>query len=98
MLAQAICQPTSPYNLNLKYGYFCMRIKGCYKFWNVDFDEFILVSLLIDVVLRFSPGVFKNWWIDIARGFVDRFKLDADCPIADVIATFKELVCRRPTS
>ncbi len=48
MLAQATCQPTSPCNLNLKFGYFYMQnifITGC--FCNVDFGEFNLVSSLL---------------------------------------------------
>lgn len=56
MLAQMICQPTSPSSLNLKFGYFGMLnffIKECFELPYVDFDEFSLVSLFINVVLRF---------------------------------------------
>jgi hypothetical protein len=63
MLAQATCQPTSACNLNLKFGYFYMQnlmIRGCFKFCNVDFGEFNLVSMPTIIVLRFCQGVSKN--------------------------------------
>ncbi len=63
MLAQTTCQPTSPCNLNLKFDYFYMQnlfIRGCFKFRNVDFGKFNLVSMPITIVLRFCQGVSKN--------------------------------------
>jgi len=63
MLAQATCQPTYPYNLNFKCGYFYMQnffINGCSKFRNVDFGEFNLVSMPTIIVLKFCQSVSKN--------------------------------------
>jgi hypothetical protein len=63
MLAQTTCQPTFPYNLNLKFGYFYIQnlfIKGCSKFHNVDFGEVNLVSMPTTIVLRFCQSVCKN--------------------------------------
>jgi len=63
MLAQGMCEPTSPCNLNLKFDYFYMQnlfIRGYSKFRNVDFGEFNLVSMPTTIVLRFCQGVSKN--------------------------------------
>ncbi len=94
MLAQMICQPTSPCSLNLRFGYFGMLnffIKECFELPYVDFDEFSLVSLFINVVLRFCLGVSKNWWIDIACCFLDWFRPDVDYLVVDVIINFKKI-------
>jgi hypothetical protein len=56
ILPQATCQPTFPWSLNFKFGYFYMQnllIRGRSKFYNVDFGEFNLVSMPITIVLRF---------------------------------------------
>ncbi len=56
MLAQSISQPTSPFELNLKFGYFCILnfcIRGCSKLCNVDFDESTLLFLSISLVFNF---------------------------------------------
>ncbi len=63
MLAQATCQPTSPYNLSLKFGYINMEnlfINECSKFRNVDFGEFNLVSMPTIITFRFCQNVCKN--------------------------------------
>jgi hypothetical protein len=63
ILAQAMCQPTSPSNLNFKFGYFYMQnllIRGCFKFCNDDFGEFHFISMPTIIVLRFCQGVSKN--------------------------------------
>ncbi len=62
MLAQATCQPTSPCNLNLKFGYSYMQnlfIMGWFKFCNVDFGEFNLISMPTIIFLRFCQVVSK---------------------------------------
>jgi hypothetical protein len=43
MLGQEMCLPTSPFSLNLRFGYFYMWnffIRGCFELRVVDFDEF----------------------------------------------------------
>ncbi len=63
ILAQAMCQPTSPCNLNFKFGYFYMQnllIKGCFKFCNADFGEFNFISMPTTIVLRFCQVVSKK--------------------------------------
>jgi len=62
MLAQVICQPDFPSSLNIKFGYFYYLnffIKGCFELYSVDFEEFCLRSLPINVVLRFCHKVSK---------------------------------------
>ncbi len=52
-----------PSELNLRFGYFYMWIffiRGCCELCVVDFDEFSLFFLLIDVVLKFYQGISKN--------------------------------------
>jgi hypothetical protein len=56
ILAQAICQPKSPYDLNLLFGYFCISnffIRSYSELQNVQFEIFVLVQLHISLVLRF---------------------------------------------
>ncbi len=101
MLAQGTCQPTLPCNLNLKFDYFYMQnlfIRGCYKFRNVDFGEFNLISMPTTIVLRFCQVVSKNLQINITWCFADRFRPIIDYLVADVIVTFKELVHYCPIS
>jgi hypothetical protein len=62
MLTQAICQPNFPFSLNIRFGYFYVLnffIRGCFELYNVDFEEFGLRSLPINVVHRFCQGVSK---------------------------------------
>jgi hypothetical protein len=53
MLAKSIHQPTFLDGFNLWFGYFRKLnffIKGCYKLKQIDFDEFTLLLLLINLV------------------------------------------------
>jgi hypothetical protein len=46
MPSQVVCQPTSPYGLNIKFGYFCICnffIRGYSKLQNVKFEKNSLV-------------------------------------------------------
>ncbi len=55
--------------LNMRVGYFCIRIffiNGFSKLQKVDFEEFFLVSLPIGLILG-SCQVYKNWHIDVIR-------------------------------
>jgi hypothetical protein len=63
MLAQTTYKPTSPYNLSLKFGYFNMEIlfiNKFFKFHNVDFGEFNLVSMPTIIAFRFYQSVCKK--------------------------------------
>jgi hypothetical protein len=62
-------------------------VKGCSKLEKVDFEEFSLVSLPINVVLRLRQGVFKNWCIDITLCSGNQHRPFVDHPIDDVIST-----------
>jgi hypothetical protein len=63
MLVQSMCQPTSPFGLNLRLAYFCRQlhtfadnffiIKGCFEVCAMDFDGSNLLSLPIGIILRF---------------------------------------------
>jgi hypothetical protein len=53
MLAKSICQPTFLDGFNIWFGYFCKSnffIRGCYKLKQMDFDEFTLLSLPINLI------------------------------------------------
>jgi len=71
-------------------------IKGCSELYNVDFDEFSLVSLPANVFLRFRQGDSNDYKIDITHCSTDQFCLNVDYPIANVIETFKELAQCHP--
>jgi hypothetical protein len=46
MPSQAVCQPTSPYGLNIKFVYFCICnffIRNCFNLQNVEFEKISLV-------------------------------------------------------
>ncbi len=63
MFVQLMCQPTSPFGLNMQFGYFSINyffVKGWFELYKVDFKKFNLVSLLVGVVLRFCQGVLRN--------------------------------------
>ncbi len=99
MLSQSICEPTSLIGLNLTFDYFYMQIffiQGCSELKNVDFEELSLV-LLVGMVLQLCQGMSKNWHIDIIKCFIDRLHHVINCPIENVIVTFKELAKHRPT-
>jgi hypothetical protein len=54
MLSQVVCQPTSPYGLNLRFGYSCILIFficGYSELRNVEFENFVLVQLFVTKVL-----------------------------------------------
>jgi hypothetical protein len=70
-------------------------IQGCYELRNVDFEELSLMQLLAGMVLQLCQGVSKNWHIDIIKCFIDRLHHAINCPIENVIATFKELAKHR---
>jgi hypothetical protein len=97
MLRQPIYQPTSPSGLNLKFGYFCIKIlffiKGCSKFRKMDFEEFSLVSLPTGLVLRFCQGVSKNWQIEVTICLASSHKPCVDCLVENAITTFNKLTC-----
>jgi hypothetical protein len=83
MLVQSMCQLTSPFSLNLKFANFYMRIfliKGCSKLHHVDFDEFSLLSLPTNIILRFCQSISRNWRIDTIQCFVDQHQHVVDCP------------------
>jgi hypothetical protein len=71
-------------------------IKGCSELYNINFDEFSLVSLPTNVFLRFRQGVSNDYKIDITHCSIDQFCLNVDYPIANVIETFKELAQCHP--
>jgi len=56
MLSQMVCQPTSPYGHNIRFGYFFINnffIRGCFELQNAGFEEFALVQLPTGLVLKF---------------------------------------------
>jgi hypothetical protein len=72
--SQAVYQPTSLYDFNFKFGYFCICnffICGCFELQNAKFEEFVLVQLPTSLVLRFCPRVSKNKHINVTKCFVD---------------------------
>jgi hypothetical protein len=74
MFSQADYKPTSPYGFNFRFGYFYIHnffICGCFELQNVEFQEFVLVQLPTDLVLRFCQGVSKNKRINVTKCFVN---------------------------
>jgi len=69
---------------------------GCFELCGSDFDEFNLLSLPIDIVLKFCQAISKNWKIDITYSFAYQHQPIVDCPICNVIETFKKLVHQCP--
>jgi hypothetical protein len=70
MFSQMIYQPTFPYGLNLRFGYFCVRnffIYGYFELQNVEFEEFASVQLPTNLVLKFCQGISKNWCINVTK-------------------------------
>jgi hypothetical protein len=78
-----MCQFTSPSSLNMRLAYFYMQIffiRGCFELHIVNFDEFNLLSLPTNIILRFCQGISKNWRIDTIQCFVDEYQCVVDCP------------------
>jgi hypothetical protein len=95
ILTQATCYMTSLFGLNLSFRYFYMWIffiKGCFELRGSDFDEFNLLSLPIDIVLKFCQAISNNWKIDITYCFADWHRPIVHYPICNVIKTFKKLI------
>jgi hypothetical protein len=61
--------------------------KGYSKLCVVDFDEFNLLSLPTNIIMRFCLGNSKNWGIDVTCCFVDWHRLAIDYLVSDVIET-----------
>jgi hypothetical protein len=96
MFSQAVYQPTSPYGIDFRFGFFCicnLFIHCCSELQNAKFENFVLVQLLTNLVMRFCQGVSKNKCINVIKCFVDPHPPTIDCPIPNVISTFKELTC-----
>jgi hypothetical protein len=68
-------------------------IRCCSELQNAKFEEFVLVQLLTNLVMRFCQGVSKNKRINVTKCLVDPHPPTIDCPIPNVISTFKELTC-----
>jgi hypothetical protein len=101
MLWHEMCLPTSPFGFNMRFSYFYMWIffiRGCFKLHDMDFDELSLLFLLTNVVLRFCYGISKNYQIDITQCYGDWHIPTIDCPIFNVIETYKELACKCPST
>lgn len=99
MLSQAICQPTFPYGLNLKLGYFCIHnffIYDCSKLWKWNLKNLVWFSYLSVWYWSFVRGFPKNWRINVIKCFANWHWLVIDCPIPNFISTFKELACQCP--
>jgi F0F1-type ATP synthase membrane subunit a len=70
MLSQMVCEPTSSMVLTLGLSIFVFAIffiHGCFELWNVEFEEFALVQLPTNLVLKFCHGNSKNWHINVTR-------------------------------
>jgi hypothetical protein len=70
MFDQTMYQLTFPSDLNLRFGYLCMKnffIHGYFRPCNVDFEKNSLLECPIRLVLRFCQGVSKNLHINVTR-------------------------------
>jgi hypothetical protein len=74
MLVQSMCKLISPSSLNLRFAYFYMQsffITRCSKLHVVDFDEFSLLFLPSNIILKFYQCISKNWRINTIQCSID---------------------------